>query len=47
MRKFEKITKAEVINAQRAWVKAIIEQDLEALLDLYDFGSPDSPLDMP
>ena len=44
MRKYEKITKAEVINAQRAWAKAIIEQDIEALLGLYDFGSPDEPL---
>jgi len=43
MRKFEKITKADVINAQRAWAKAVIEQDAEALIELYDFGSPDEP----
>lgn len=44
MRSFEKMTKAEVINAQRAWAKAVIEQDVETLLGLYDFGSPDEPL---
>ncbi len=44
MREFETITKAEIINAQRAWTKAIIAQDVEALLGLYDFGSPDEPL---
>lgn len=44
MRKFEQMTKAEVINAQRAWSKAVVEQDVETLLDLYDFGSPDEPL---
>ena len=44
MRNFEKMTKAEVINAQRAWAKAVIEQDVDTLLDLYDFGDPDEPL---
>ena len=44
MRNFEEMTKAEVINAQRAWAKAITEQDLDALLALYDFGTPDEPL---
>ena len=44
MREFETMTKAEVIQAQRAWVKAVVEQDLETLLELYDFGSPDEPL---
>ncbi len=44
MRQFEKMTKAEVINAQRAWSRAVIEQDVETLLGLYDFGSPDEPL---
>ncbi len=44
MRKFETMTKAEVINAQRAWAKAVIDQDIDALLGLYDFGSPDEPL---
>ena len=43
-RNFEPMTKAEVIAAQRAWVKCIVEQDLEQLLDLYDFGTPDEPL---
>lgn len=44
MRKFEQMTKAEVINAQRAWAKAVVDQDVETLLGLYDFGSPDEPL---
>ena len=44
MREFEKMTKAEVVNAQRAWAKAVIAQDVEALLGLYDFGTPDEPL---
>ena len=44
MRQFEKMTKSEVIDAQRAWAKAVIDQDVEALLGLYDFGSPDEPL---
>ncbi|MEO1322443.1 MAG: hypothetical protein AAFV59_05490 [Pseudomonadota bacterium] len=38
------MTKAEVINAQRAWAKYVTEQDVEALLGLYDFGEPDAPL---
>lgn len=44
MREFERMTKAEVIHAQRAWTKAVIDQDVEALLSLYNFGSPDEPL---
>lgn len=44
MKKFEKITKSEVLEAQNAWAKAVIEQDVEALLGLYDFGSPEEPL---
>lgn len=44
MRNFEKMTKAEVINAQKAWAKAVIDQDVETLLGLYDFGDPDEPL---
>ena len=44
MRQYEKMTKAEVVNAQRAWAKAVVDQDVEALLGLYDFGSPDEPL---
>ena len=44
MRKFEKMTKTDVLNAQRAWVQSIIDQDIDSLLELYDFGSPDEPL---
>ncbi len=44
MREFEQMTKAEVIAAQRAWAKAVVDQDVETLLDLYDFGSPDEPV---
>jgi hypothetical protein len=44
VRSFEKMTKAEVISAQRAWAKAVVDQDVETLLGLYDFGSPDEPL---
>ena len=44
MRNFETMTKAEVINAQRAWAKAVTRQDVETLLGLYDFGSADEPL---
>ena len=38
------MTKAEVVYAQRAWAKAVVEQDLEGLLALYDFGTADEPL---
>lgn len=38
------MTKSEVIAAQRAWVKHVTEENLDALLDLYDFGTPDEPL---
>ncbi len=44
MRQFQKMAKAEVIGAQKAWAKAVIDQDVETLLGLYDFGSPDEPL---
>ena len=44
MREFEKMTKAEVVHAQRAWSKAVIAQDVETLLGLYAFGTPDEPL---
>ena len=44
MRKFEEMTKVEVIHAQRAWANAVVEQDVETLLGLYDFGTPDEPL---
>lgn len=43
-RQFEQMTKAEVISAQRTWEKAVVDQDVETLLGLYDFGSPDEPL---
>ena len=36
--------KAEVVAAQRAWAKYVTEQDVDNLLDLYDFGAPDEPL---
>jgi hypothetical protein len=42
--RFEPIGKAEVIAAQRAWAKAVVDQDVETLLGLYDFGTPDEPL---
>ena len=38
------MTKAEVVAAQRAWVKCLIDCDVDGLLDLYDFGTPDEPL---
>ncbi|MEM9379597.1 MAG: hypothetical protein AAGB93_06560 [Planctomycetota bacterium] len=38
------MTKAEVISAQRAWAKAVVDQDVEALIGLYDFGTADEPL---
>ena len=38
------MTKAEVVVAQRAWARCLIERDVDGLLDLYDFGSPDEPL---
>ena len=44
VRSFQKMTKAEVVSAQRAWAKAVIDQDVETLLSLYDFGSADEPL---
>lgn len=43
-RNFERMTKAEVVTAQRAWAKYVTDQDVEALLDLYDFGDPNEPL---
>ena len=41
---YEPMTKAEVIAAQRAWAKHVTEQNVDALLALYDFGTPDEPL---
>lgn len=43
-RNFEPMTKAEVVAAQRAWAKYVTEQDVDKLLDLYDFGDPDEPV---
>ena len=43
-RNYEPMTKAEVVAAQRAWAKCVTEQDVDNLLDLYDFGTPDEPL---
>jgi len=43
-RNFQPMSKAEVIDAQRAWSKAVVDQDLDTLLGLYDFGGPDEPL---
>ena len=43
-RTFEPMTKAEVVAAQRAWARCVTEQDVDGLLDLYDFGSPDEPV---
>ena len=43
-RTFEPITKGEVVAAQREWAKYVTEQDVDRLLDLYDFGTPEEPL---
>ena len=43
-RDYEPMTKAEIVSAQRAWAQYVIEQDVDNLLDLYDFGSADEPL---
>jgi len=40
----EPLSKDDVIAAQRAWAKYVTEQNVEALLGLYDFGTPDKPL---
>ena len=40
----ERMTKAEIAAAQRAWAKRVVERDVDQLLDLYDFGTPDEPL---
>ena len=41
---YEPMTKAEVVNAQRSWAKYVTEQDVDRLLDLYDFGDPEAPV---
>ena len=38
------MTKDEVIAAQALWAKYVTEADVDRLLDLYDFGTPDAPL---
>lgn len=43
-RNYEPMTKDDVVVAQRAWAKCVTEQDVDGLLDLYDFGNPDEPL---
>ena len=43
-RKFEPMTKAEVVAAQREWARCVTEQDIDQLLELYAFGTPDEPL---
>ncbi|MEM9838891.1 MAG: hypothetical protein AAF830_07000 [Pseudomonadota bacterium] len=43
-RTYEPMAKAEVVAAQRAWAKYVTEQDVENLLELYDFGGADEPL---
>ena len=43
-RNFEPMTKAEVVAAQRAWAKHVTDQNVDALLGLYDFGDPDEPV---
>ncbi len=43
-RTFEPMTKEDVTAAQNAWEKYVTEQDVENLLGLYDFGTPDAPL---
>ena len=43
-RKFEPMTKAEVVAAQRAWAKCVTDKDIDSLLKLYDFGDPNEPL---
>ncbi|MBO6784890.1 MAG: hypothetical protein JJ899_16690 [Alphaproteobacteria bacterium] len=43
-RKFERMTKAEVVAAQRTWAKCVTEQDIDGLLALYDFDAPDEPV---
>ncbi len=43
-RNFERITKAEVVAAQHAWARCVTEQDIDGLLELYDFDAPDEPV---
>ncbi|MEM7438217.1 MAG: hypothetical protein AAF393_01365 [Pseudomonadota bacterium] len=43
-RTYEPMTKDDVSDAQAAWVKCVTEQNVDELLDLYDFGEPRAPL---
>lgn len=43
-RNFEPMTRAEVVSAQRAWAKCVTEQDVDGLLELYDFGTSEEPV---
>jgi len=43
-REYQTMTRAEVVDAQRTWAKAVVDQDVETLLALYDFGTADEPL---
>ena len=38
MRKFEVMTKAEVVAAQRIWAECVVDRKVDELLSLYDFG---------
>jgi hypothetical protein len=40
------MTKSEVVAAQRAWAKHVTENNVDQLLDFYDFGTPSQPLRM-
>lgn len=38
------MTMSDVLEAQHAWVNAIVTKNIDMLLGLYDFGSKDEPL---
>ena len=41
---YQPMTKAEVVTAQRKWAQYVVAQDVDRLLDLYDFDDPDAPV---
>jgi hypothetical protein len=41
---FEPMTRQEVVASQGAWARHVTEQNVEPLLDIYDFGRPDEPV---
>lgn len=43
-RNYEPLTKDEIIAAQSVWAKCVTAQDVDGLLDLYDFEDPNAPL---